>query len=170
MSSELKLSERLQVIFNSLLPNQPVWDFCCDHGYLGLVSYHSRRFPAVYFLDQVAEIIDALKIKFHDSYFHHQNPTQVYWVNARGEDLKELVSGNLVIAGVGAKSIMEIIGALSDRQLLDCTRVIIAPQNHPIPLETALNDRLMGRYRLTERHVVFEKSRQRFILIYDRAE
>jgi tRNA (adenine22-N1)-methyltransferase len=87
MNQELKLTPRLQTIFNSLMLGKPVWDLCCDHGYLGLRCYLSKQFPEVHFVDQVEEIITSLEVKFRENYSDIQNPTKISFIAMAGEKL-----------------------------------------------------------------------------------
>ena len=60
----IRLSKRLTAVYENLIPNEDVWDICCDHGYLGAAAYKSTRFSNIYFVDRVPATIEKLKIQF----------------------------------------------------------------------------------------------------------
>lgn len=108
----LGLSPRLEAIFQMLLPGQPVWDICCDHGLIGLVGYQSQIFPEIVFVDKVEAIIGELSRRFADEFESPMNKTQVRFFSCEAQNLNEIIKGNLIIAGVGARSITKIIKKL----------------------------------------------------------
>lgn len=79
----LKLSRRMQYVYDHLLTGSPVWDFCCDHGYLGLNAYSSGDFPQIHFVDQVPHIIEKLESRFRKDYFDSQNFQVAFFLGAR---------------------------------------------------------------------------------------
>jgi tRNA (adenine22-N1)-methyltransferase len=162
------LSERLQALFDQLVVDEPVWDFCCDHGLLGVAAYQSQKFPSVYFVDPVPEIIAALRIRFEQEFNSNQNPTVVEFLIQKGNDVERPVCGNVVIAGVGAKTIIGILAELRKRNLLEARRLIICPQNSVNLIEEWIRDALDGLFYLGAKKVVFERGRARTIFTFDR--
>ncbi len=117
----------MQLIYDHLIPGKPVWDFCCDHGYLGTNAYMSGHFPRVYFVDQVKHLIEKLEQKY---LAHHEesHPSQAFFIPQAGEDVRNSVEGTVVIAGVGPHSILKILKGLSENQSLKAERLILCSQ------------------------------------------
>jgi tRNA (adenine22-N1)-methyltransferase len=114
---------RLQLIFEQLLPGLPVWDFCCDHGYLGEAAVGSRLFPEVHFVDQVPSIIERLEKRLLTKYILKNYKIKL----SAAENLQEPVFGNVIIAGVGGHTILEILQSLQQKNLLQMQRLILGP-------------------------------------------
>lgn len=164
-----RLSTRLQFIYNHLLPGFPVWDFCCDHGYLGLNAFESGAFPCVYFVDQVTEIIEQLQNRFKLEYSQLQTPSQAHFIACSGENLSQEVEGNLVVSGVGAFTIFDIIQSIYSRQLLMAERLILVPQRDEEKLVHFLNElpKFNDIFAL-EQFDVMERARCKKVLVYSR--
>lgn len=166
-----KLSRRMQLIYDHLLPGEPVWDFCCDHGYMGLNAYESGSFPEVHFVDQVEHIIEQLQSRFKAEYWHRDSPSQAYFHALPGEDLQEVLRGTIVIAGVGAHTIHKIVGSLHRRELLLVSRLILCPQRDEEKLVKMLDFELRDNFKLCNVHYeVMERGRARKLLIFDKNE
>ena len=99
-----KVSERLMAIYENLIQGESVWDFCCDHGYLGISAYRSGYFPEVHFVDQVPHIIQRLQQEFAQKHFDEENSQQAFFWAQSGESLEVPLTGTAVIAGVGTVS------------------------------------------------------------------
>lgn len=130
----LKLSPRLNAFYERLLPHQSVWDFCCDHGYVGLKALESENHPHVHFVDPVPHLIKKIQIicekrEARGAFFH----------TSLGEDLNERVDGTVVIAGVGAETIIKILDSLHQKGLLMASRLVLSPHRHEERLEFFMN-------------------------------
>ncbi|WP_374077803.1 tRNA (adenine(22)-N(1))-methyltransferase TrmK [Bdellovibrio bacteriovorus] len=167
--SMFKLSPRMQLIYDLLLPGKPVWDFCCDHGYLGLNAYESGLFPEVYFVDKVEQIIARLKKRFDEEYYRAESPSQAYFFSQMGERVEQPLRGSIVIAGVGAFTIFKILQEMNKKGLLHAERLILCPQRDEEKLrEFFLQNHNFG-YRLCNEHYeVEERGRTRKLLIFDK--
>jgi len=132
----MKLSPRLQAIFDELTPGVPVVDVCCDHGYLGAQAYLSEQFPEVIFIDQVKETMLQLEAKFHQHVKNDEIQTRVSFITADARKVKTPLSGNIVIAGVGGKNMMEMLGGLFHSPDFKPTRLILSPHRNPELYET----------------------------------
>jgi tRNA (adenine22-N1)-methyltransferase len=165
----IKLSNRMQHIFDRLLPGQPVWDLCCDHGYLGLQAYRSGLFTQVFLVDKVPEIISELEHRFYSNYLKDGQSAQVKFIALPGEDLVDEIQGNLVIAGVGAHTILKILMNLRKKGLLSAKQVILLPQRQEQWLEDIISaSETFGDYNLFEKHELLERGRLRKVLIFRR--
>lgn len=151
----MNLTPRLQTIYGSLLPNEEVWDVCCDHGQLGLAALKSNQFPLVHFVDQVPEIIDSLPKGFLNARYYPQP----------AEDLNIPLSGNIVIAGVGAHTILSSLNSWEAKGLLKAKRLILCPQKN---LELIVHQKRAG-YNLDKIESVDERGRLKSVLIYNQS-
>ena len=165
-----KLSPRLQLIYYHLIPGKPVWDLCCDHGYLGFNAYESGNFPAIYFVDRVPSIMEQLKRRFEE----HQDPsdmpsTQALFIPQAAEDLEGPLCGNVVIAGVGALTTQKILSRLSKRGNLRAERLLLCPQGADEKLSQVLCEISGFAYELSpDERKTIERGRVRKLLILNR--
>lgn len=161
-------SQRLQIIEELLLPNKPVWDLCCDHGLVGLSSYEKRKFPEIHFVDKVPSIIQKLRDNFITHCSNPNNLTKVSFYATGAESLTESLTGSVVVAGVGAGTIIQILGSLINQQRLYAERLILAPQNHLDRIEKFMQVDLAEIYQLYDKRVCLEKHRSRVVMAYQR--
>lgn len=164
-----KLSPRLQRIFDHLLPGKPLWDFCCDHGYLGIHAYKSGDFPEIHFVDQAPHLLSALEHKFQ--LYGHQSPstTKVFFHPIPGEKVELPVHGSVVIAGVGADTIEDILrGLLRISGNLKADRIILGPQKNEEHLLRSLmqHEDFKRYYELLGDDQIVERGRLRKLLIF----
>jgi tRNA (adenine22-N1)-methyltransferase len=167
----MKLSNRLQFIYENLLPGMPVWDFCCDHGYLGVEALKSGQFPKVFFVDQVPHIVENVESVVAEKFSEFL--TRAHFIVSKGEEIEEVVQGNVVIAGVGAFAIFKILRALCDRHLLQAHRLIFCPQRDEEKFVAMLNDlgeSFTARFFLFGTTLLEERFRSRTIYIFERIE
>ncbi|MFS4459567.1 SAM-dependent methyltransferase [Bdellovibrio sp. HCB2-146] len=164
----LKLSPRLQTVYDHLLPGKPVWDFCCDHGYLGLNAYESGIFPEVHFVDQVPSIITNLQTRFRRrAPYMDGHPSTAFFHAVPAEEIREQLTGNVVMLGVGAHTIIRV---LQQQNFSNVDRLILGPQK----METLVVDVLKTAPALAFSHAlqknleVLEKERVRTLLVIDK--
>ncbi len=165
----MKLSSRLQFIYENLIPNLPVWDFCCDHGYLGVEALKSGRFPKVHFVDQIPHIVGSVEAVVGEKFSEFRS--RAYFFAGKGEDLSEVVSGNVVIAGVGAFAIFKILRALLERGLLQAERLILCPQRDEEKFVTMLGElgeKFTARFSFSGATLLEERSRSRVVYVFVR--
>jgi tRNA (adenine22-N1)-methyltransferase len=163
-----KLSPRLQLIYDQLIPGKPVWDICCDHGYLGLKAYQAGAFPQVYFVDQVDSIIEKLKTSFREEFLQADFHQQAYFISSRAEELPREVTGTAVIAGVGAYTIFKILCTLESKSFLQAQKLILVPQRDEQKLQELLKERHCFGYKSwTLAGEVQERGRSRRIFVLE---
>lgn len=159
----------MQSIYDLLLPGKPVWDLCCDHGYMGLNAYKSGSFTEVYFVDQVEHIIARLKERFEEEHYRAESPSQAYFLPLRGEDVDRPLKGSVVIAGVGAFTIFKIVQSLHTKGLLQAHRLILCPQRDDQKLKEFFHEEQNFGYTFCNEHGdVLERGRVRKLLIFDK--
>lgn len=162
-----KLSLRLQTIYDHLLPGKPVWDFCCDHGYLGLYAYRVGRFPEVHFVDQVPEIIERLKVRFETKHLQSAEfPSRAFFHMSAAEKIKLPLQGTVVMAGVGSHTILDFLNVADFSQT---DRLILAPQKDEELLLQSLQTApgVAFTHTLQKNLEILEKDRRRTLLVLD---
>lgn len=163
----LKLSSRLQVIYDSLVPGQPVWDFCCDHGQLGIKAYQSGNHPQIYFVDQVPHIMQRLENLFAKKALEN-SVCQPFFFCQAGEDIQVDLRGAVVIAGVGSTTIQTMLQAWLKRGNLQASRLIFCPHKGAETLHKDLQSlhKFDSAYRIEEVYDIHERNRARKVLIF----
>lgn len=157
----------MQLIYDHLIPGAPVWDFCCDHGYMGLNAYESGAFPEVYFVDQIKHIIAQLEERFQREYFRAESSSRAYFLPQPGEDVEADIRGTVVIAGVGAHTIFKIISSLHKKGALRAHKLILVPQRDEEKLVELMNEKLCPEYKPCNEHYrIVERGRSRKVLIF----
>lgn len=133
----MPLSLRLQSLLDRCEAGLPLWDLCCDHGHLGLEALRSGRFPTVIFNDAAAHVLDDLRGQVGGQ------PARL--LCARAEEIREDLTGNVVIAGIGGEKIYKILRAAGER--LKARHIVLCPEKDAEWLAT----QDIPGYRLIER-------------------
>ena len=158
-----QLGARLEKVVSLIEPGLPVWDLCCDHGYVGTRALENNLSPEVHFVDAVPEIVGALEKKLSD-FGEFLGAPRVEFHKLKAEDLSwENISGNLIITGVGVDTIIAILEAIPDSRLLYC-RMILGPQNRQERLHSYILARGMP-FELCHEWVVREGRRYRHLFL-----
>ncbi|MBC7371398.1 MAG: tRNA (adenine(22)-N(1))-methyltransferase TrmK [Bdellovibrionaceae bacterium] len=160
MMSLPKLGPRLQFIFEHLMPGLPVWDVCCDHGYLGMSVLRSGLFPEIHFVDQVPSIVAKLEAKLakiagsEKCRFHALDASM----------LQETITGNLVIAGIGGLNMIQILAKLQKNHLLRTQRIVLSAQkDHEKVKDWFLENQ--SRFSILQEIFIPERGRNRSVFI-----
>lgn len=163
-----RLSERLQIVFQNLNPKHDVWDFCCDHGYLGGAAYKSQNFSNIYFVDQVDSIIERLKLRFQKFVYFEESLSKAYFICQSGQAIHQKVTGTLSITGVGGVTIFEILSGLARNKNLMAERLILGPHRDNEKLLKLISDEPdLKKYQLLKIESLVERQRARDIYIFD---
>lgn len=163
-----KLSPRLQAIYNELLPHLPVWDTCCDHGKIGLNAHESGLFSEVHLVDQVPSIIESLR-KSSEEFRQDRGLSMqgLYFHELSAGDLVASITGNFVIAGVGAHTVQEILEPLLSRESFAPSRIVVSCHNKTDLIKNWLHIKLAEKkFFLIKELEILENSRRRFIWVY----
>lgn len=162
------LSIRLQLVYDHLIPDEDVWDFCCDHGYLGGAAYKSLNFKDVYFVDPVPSIMENLKKRFDTFVYNKASRYQAHFLIQKGESISTVVQGNVCIVGVGGLMICEILKSLASQNLLEARRLILGPHRDAEKITDLIaQDELFKKYKLIQKKDVMENGRKREFFIFD---
>jgi Predicted SAM-dependent methyltransferase len=160
----------MQAIYDELIPGKAVWDFCCDHGYLGIHALKSGQFPQIHFVDQASHLVHRLENLWREK--RHESPEHVnaYFHPYSGEKVLNEIHGTAVIAGVGAHTILQIVEEVMAKNLLKADRLILCAQRDEelLVVTFASNTSLCSAYNCTKELSVLERGRIRKLLIFDR--
>jgi tRNA (adenine22-N1)-methyltransferase len=156
------LSKRLELIYSLLEPGLPVWDLGCDHGYIGLRAVAEDVFPEVHFVDCSTDVIDRLNSTLSQPRIKaliSRSGTSLDVSLSRGQDLPwNCIRGNIVIAGMGGSTMIEIISAIP-KDVRSFLRLILSPEKGVDILRRALAD--MG-WMMAEQGEYLVKEGERF--------
>ena len=161
-----KISPRMKIFVDNSLDGIPFWDFCCDHGYIGIHALKSERFNEVHFVDQVPHIIHRLQALFLQSP-HVKEQYKYFFHIAAGEDLSQEVHGNCLIAGVGGTTIKIILENLMAKNILHAKRLLLSPHLDEHILIPFMQNNLGEKYLLKEKILIQEGRRNRPLYIFD---
>ena len=144
---------------NFMQEGLPVWDICCDHGLLGEYALRTKRFPEVHFVDQVPNILQKTQrrlLRFSEARFHCVDATA----------LAEPLNGNVVIAGVGGKKIIQILHSSQRRNLLRATRMILSPHKDRPLIAMLAQDPNWQNWELSESCQMEDKGQEHHIFVF----
>lgn len=166
----MRISDRLKLVFENLILGGDVWDFCCDHGYLGGAAYKSQQFADIYFVDQIPSIIEKVQTRFNTYVFREDNNSKAHFIIQPGQQIQTPVNGTVCITGVGAFVIHDILNGLAQNQFLKAQRLILGPHRDVEKLLIMIesNKILVKAYRLTSKKEIIENGRSRIFFIFDR--
>ncbi|MES2802639.1 MAG: tRNA (adenine(22)-N(1))-methyltransferase TrmK [Bdellovibrionota bacterium] len=166
---KIRLSERLTIVFDNLLPEKDVWDICCDHGYLGIAAYKSTSFSHIYFVDRVPAIMEQLKTQFQKFDFKTDSVSKATFICTAGQDIKTNVTGTVCITGVGGFTTFKILDSLSQNNFLNADRLILGPHRDEVKLLELIKDSSqINQYHLKSEIKIVENSYKRSLFILDR--
>ena len=152
----MPLSLRLNTLLELCRPGLPLWDLCCDHGYLGEAAWHSGRFPEVIFNDAVDDLLERLKPRLTDP--------ACRIVGGLAEEISEPLRGNIVIAGIGGQKTYRILQTHAQAGRLHAERLILCPEKDASWLvQQELTD-----YQLSTSFAIAHNHGQRWVYQYDR--
>ena len=168
MNKKIRLSERLHLVFEHLILNQDVWDFCCDHGYLAAAAYKSEAFKDIYFVDQVPNLIHKIENKFQQFLLDHHHRSKVFFIAKPAESLQQEIFGTVSITGVGGTTIYEILNQLLMNKKLKASRLILGPHRDNDKLLKLIESNLLfSKYLLSAKKEMTENKKIRTFFIYD---
>lgn len=105
----MKTNKRLILIYD-LAEGKELWDIGSDHSLLAKINLKEKKFSKVYCVDKSAASLE--KIYSGKSGRLRLNPENIVLIHADGCDLEwENVRGSVVIAGVGANTILKIVSS-----------------------------------------------------------
>jgi tRNA (adenine22-N1)-methyltransferase len=161
-----KPTARMELLVSLAEDGLPFWDVCCDHGHIGIHALNSKRFPKIYFVDSVLHIIQQLEMKMEDSLIDFSKD-HVEIIHSKAQDLTYQVNGSMVIAGVGGRTILNILDDLYKKKLLQAHVLILSAHTDELLLTDFLKTSSLSQtYRFSGEHRIMEGKRIRKILVY----
>tara|TARA_B100001248_G_scaffold261746_1_gene254006 strand:+ start:14625 stop:15065 length:441 start_codon:yes stop_codon:yes gene_type:complete len=144
------MRNRLKTILSLVHEGENLWDIGCDHGLVGLDYMNQHPDASVYFVDRIKHVIEKIKgqvARDGRCYFYHMDACL---------GLPKPLSGNVVIAGMGAERILNIISA---QKIEKNTRLILNPFKDPELIEQL-------PYNLVQQCTLQEGRRERSIYVF----
>lgn len=162
-----RLSRRMKCFIDNALKNEPLWDICCDHGYVGIKALETSKVSEVHFVDQLPHIMDRLD-KLIKEYWRIK-PEHKYTLHVMsGENIKFDVYGTMLVAGVGGLTIKTIISSLMKNNKLHAKRLLLSPHTDEKTLLQFLDEvEFKSIYNVTEKILMPEGKRIRPLYILD---
>ncbi len=158
------MKARLRLLYSYLRLGWPVWDFGCDHGYLGETAGRSGSFPEIYFVDRVRRVINHLQERLTDESSDFPDcPTHFMAVDATANSLSPV--GNLVIAGMGGLMVINILRQQIPQPRPDA-RLILCPNKDAELVREYLQQ--IG-WKLVDDTLVVEHNKFREIIVCETA-
>ncbi|MCB0385477.1 MAG: tRNA (adenine(22)-N(1))-methyltransferase TrmK [Bdellovibrionales bacterium] len=154
----LKISPRLNYLFQQLQPGSEVWDLACDHGLVGMRAVLSGQFPAVTFVDKSVDAVNAMKEDFEVKlgFAEHKSKVNILTADMLNVELPEN-NVSFVVAGVGAHLICRFIRRVRPEE---GTRLVLGPNKNPRDVEKALID---SGWNVLCQRVIIERGRERTV-------
>jgi tRNA (adenine22-N1)-methyltransferase len=163
-----KISPRMKYFVEQANANSPFWDFCCDHGYIGIAALMSGKFSEVHFVDQIPHIIERLR-KLFDQSPSKESFEHYFFHDCGGENLNMNIRGNIVIAGVGGRTIISILKSIISKNQLHADKIILSPHLDISMMEDFCNEYLIqSNYSLTIKDAINENKRSRAVFIWSK--
>ena len=156
----------MKCFVENALPHMPFWDLCCDHGYIGIHALLSERFTEVHFVDQIEHIMLKLKERFEKSKQVKESYNFQFHI-CDAEKINNKIFGNLLIAGVSATTVINIISSLSLSGNLNCKRILLSPHSDTDMLLEFMKSKLAKEYFLVKQVSIYEGKRDRSLYVYD---
>ena len=157
----------MKCFIDHALRDKPLWDVCCDHGYVGIKALETSQFSEVHFVDQVPHIMERLEILIKQ--YWRIKPQHKYYLHViSGECLEEDVEGTLLIAGVGGLTITIILKALLDKNKLNAQRLLLSPHtDEKVLIEYFGHEDFQKMYIVTSKVLMPEGKRMRPLYVVD---
>lgn len=120
------LSVRLKNIYDLILPNQPLWDIGCDHGYVGLHAYRNRLCTEVNLVDQSREVLHSTYLRIAEWFPERAGEELRVWCLDAERKALPISSGTVVMAGLGTGTIVRMIVNLFSENVPAEVRLVLA--------------------------------------------
>lgn len=129
------LGPRLEKIKSFHRNETCIWDIGCDHGDLGLSFRDHPEVSEIHLVDSSLKVINSLTKKIKDSYI---TKPSIHIHNMEGEKLNINQKNAIVfVAGMGGRSILDILVHLSKNALPDI-KFVVSPHRNILELRNYL--------------------------------
>lgn len=169
MQAAKPLGNRLDAIFSLVEAIQQhktydaIWDCGCDHGYLGQKILANELCETLYFVDQVAHIIDQLNSKLAN---YPSNRYQAITNDAGKLQFPSNQRHLVILAGIGGERICEILRDIEQNNSHRKIDYLLCPSTTPYELREYLSTTFFG---LQHESIVSEKGRD-YEIIFTQAK
>jgi tRNA (adenine22-N1)-methyltransferase len=164
-SKKPKLSKRMLLFLEQAIKHKPLWDICCDHGFVGLGALRDQ-FSEVHFVDQVPHIMDTLRTRLEQYPPKTDCKFSLHVIPA--ELIDQDIFGTCLIAGVGGLTIKNILSALIVNQKLKAQRLLLSPHTDELVLVDFISElSFQEKYSLKEKYLFTEGKKERSLYILD---
>ena len=162
-----RLTSRMKTFIDHSIKDAPLWDICCDHGYVGIKALETSEFTEVHFVDQVPHIMERLETLIKQ--YWRIKPEHHYVLHLMsGEDILVDVHGTMLVAGVGGLTIKTIVSTLIKKEKLFAKRLLLSPHTDEKVLVHYLDDEeFLSRFIVVEKILMPEGKRTRPLYIID---
>lgn len=145
------MSIRLDYLASFHQGEEFIYDIGCDHGLLGLRFLTNPNIKEIHLSDPNPYSIDIIsKVLSTDI----PKQPSLHLLKERGENIKITSSNSLVfIAGMGGKTIIEILKAWSEENILSCHSLVLSPHRNQFELRDFL---IKKNLYLVSESVIFE--------------
>jgi len=126
MTSSLLLSTRLQIIYDRILPGQPLWDIGCDHAYVGLQAFSSGLCSEVHLVDRALPAIENLRNQIAERWPDGPGEGLRIWHSDAERDALPVAHGTVVMAGVGIFTVLRIMDRVFAGKVPTGVRLVVA--------------------------------------------
>ena len=120
------LSDRLKKVYDLILPNQPLWDIGCDHGYVGLHAHRNRLCTEINLVDQSREVLHSTHLRITEWFPEKTGEELRVWCLDAEREALPISSGTVVMAGLGTPTIVRMITNLFPENVPAEVRVVLA--------------------------------------------
>ena len=155
-----KFSKRLQTILDHSIQGMPFWDLCCDHGLLGEQALKQDIASVVHFNDQVEHIMNSLSQRVQEA------DGKVVFHLKPAENIDQVITGNLAIAGVGGNTLVKILKTLDVNSFLQAHRILLNPATRLDVLEQFLAS--WQSYKLQQKLIFTENGLERSVYVLEK--
>ncbi len=145
-----KITKRMQIFVAEATADGDFWDLCCDHGYVGLYALRQNRFQHIYFVDPVPSIMSRLKNLLDQV---DVDPSLYTLHCKKGEEITETLCGNVLIAGVGGKTVETIVTELLEKKCLQAEKLLLSPNTDQTAFLNLLNSELFQMHYALDKKV-----------------
>lgn len=158
----------MRTLLEHALKNEPLWDVCCDHGYVGIKALESGHHKEVHFVDQIPHIMERLQLLINQSRSNTLKQQSYYLYTLAGQDISNDIYGTLLVAGVGGTTIVTILDGLITKKNLKAKRLLLSPHmDEKIFVNYIESENFKHHYFLKEKIMMPEGPRERPLYIFD---
>lgn len=124
--SSVSLSVRLQLIYDCIRPDQPLWDIGCDHGYLGLRAHRDGLCSDVHLVDRAPLVVDKLRRQVQELWPDGPGAGLQIWQHDAASEQLAVTEGTVVVAGLGIWTILRVISRTFSGAVPAGVRLVLA--------------------------------------------